>query len=329
MLLSQIAFLAFAQLVLAASRTSPPTGCIVVSPSATSGQYSTLQSAVSSLSTTSSAAQCIFIYAGTYSEQVYIPARAALLTIYGETTDTTSYASNTVTITQGKSQDDSANNDATATIRAFSVGLKIYNVNIANTRGKGSQAVALSSQGDQQGFYGLKLTGYQDTVLANEGFAVYAKSYIDGATDFIFGQRQRAWFDGVDIRVKANGWVTANGRDSESNVSYYVFNKCTVAAASGYTVTAGTQYLGRPWRDYSRVVFQNSALSAVINSAGWSVWSSSDANTEYVYYKEFGNTGTGASGTRASFSGSLSAAVSISTILGSSYTSWVDTSYLS
>ncbi|KAH0602285.1 uncharacterized protein H6S33_009859, partial [Morchella sextelata] len=155
-----------------------------------------------SLSTTSSAAQCIFIYAGTYAEQVYIPARAAQLTIYGETTDTTSYTSNTVTITQGKSQDDSANNDATATIRAFAVGLKIYNINIANK--EGSQAVALSSQGDQQGFYGVKLTGYQDTVLANEGFAVYAKSYIDGATDFIFGQRQRAWFDGVDIRVKAN-----------------------------------------------------------------------------------------------------------------------------
>lgn len=43
--------------------------------------------------------------------------------------------------------------------------------------------------------------------------------------DFIFGQRQRAWFDGVDIRVKANGWVTANGRDSDSNLSYYIFNK--------------------------------------------------------------------------------------------------------
>lgn len=48
-------------------------------------------------------------------------------------------------------------------------------------------------------------------------------SYI--SRDFIFGQRQRAWFDGVDIRVKANGWVTANGRDSDSNVSYYILNK--------------------------------------------------------------------------------------------------------
>jgi pectinesterase len=48
-----------------------------------------------------------------------------------------------------------------------------------------------------------------------------------------------------------------------------------------------------------------------------------------VYYAEFGNTGDGASGTRASFGKKLSAAVSITTVLGSSYKDWVDTSYLS
>lgn len=56
--------------------------------------------------------------------------------------------------------------------------------------------------------------------------------------------------------------------------------------------------MGRPWRDRARVVFQNTSLSAVINPAGWSVWSTSDVNTEFVYFREFKNTGTGASGTR-------------------------------
>ncbi|KAL7269947.1 hypothetical protein RUND412_007358 [Rhizina undulata] len=330
---SKALVLAFTALQLAGvsnadSRTTPPSGCVVVSTSPSSGQYSTLQSAVDSLSTTSTTAQCIFVYPGTYSEQVYISSRAAILTIYGSTTDTTSYTSNTVTITQGKSQDDSDNNDATATIRAWAAGLKIYNINLVNTRGKGSQALALSAQADQQGYYGVSLSGYQDTLLANEGYQIYANSYIEGATDFIFGQRARAWFENVDIGVKANGWITANGRDSEDNVSFYLFNNCNVAAASGYTVSSGTVYLGRPWRIYSRVVFQNTALSAVINSAGWSVWSSSTPNTDDVYYMEYGNTGTGASGTRASFAGFLSEAVSITTILDSSYTSWVDTTYL-
>lgn len=52
------------------------------------------------------------------------------------------------------------------------------------------------------------------------------------------------------------------------------------------------------------------------------------ANTEYVTFAEYGNTGTGASGTRASFAKTLSSAVTINTILGSSYTDWVDATYL-
>lgn len=268
---------------------------------------------------------------GTYKEQVYVPVLKSALTIYGETTDTSSFASNTVTITQGKSQDDSANNDLTATLRAWSPNMKVYNVNIVNTRGSGSQALALSAYADKQGYYGCQFKGFQDTILAQTGNQVYAKSYIEGATDFIFGQTATAWFDGVDIRVLAAslGYLTANGRDSDSNPSYYVINKSTVSAASGNTVNAGAFYLGRPWRNYARVVFQNTALSNVINSKGWAEWSSSDPRTDKVTFGEYGNTGTGASGTRASFAKKLSAAVSISTVLGSSYKDWVDTTYLS
>lgn len=54
--------------VLAASRTSPPSGCVHVAKSG--GQYTTVQAAVNSLSTSSNAAQCIFIDQGTYTEQV-------------------------------------------------------------------------------------------------------------------------------------------------------------------------------------------------------------------------------------------------------------------
>lgn len=47
--------------------------------------------------------------------------------------------------------------------------------------GQGSQAIALSAQADQQGYYGVKLQGYQDTLLANDGNQIYAQGYIDGA----------------------------------------------------------------------------------------------------------------------------------------------------
>jgi len=81
------ALLAWATAALAASRTSAPAGCITVSKS-TSGAFRTVQAAVDSLSTTSTAAQCIFIDQGTYAEQVLVGARAARLTVYGYTADT-------------------------------------------------------------------------------------------------------------------------------------------------------------------------------------------------------------------------------------------------
>ncbi|KAF9695614.1 hypothetical protein EKO04_006300 [Ascochyta lentis] len=314
-------------LVPRAGRTSPPSGCLSVG---SSGTYKTVSAAVTKLSTSSTSAQCIFIYKGTYKEQVYVPPLKSALTIYGETADTSGFASNTVTITQGKSQDDSANNDLTATLRAWSSNMKVYNINLVNTRGQGSQALAVSANADRQGYYGCQFKGFQDTILAQTGNQVYAKSYIEGATDFIFGQKATAWFDGADIRVLAAsvGYITANGRDSDSNPSYYVINNSKVSAASGNTVKAGAYYLGRPWRNYSRVVFQNTVLSNVINSQGWKEWSTGTP-TDKVTYGEYANTGDGASGTRASFAKKLSSAVSISTILGSSYKDWVDTTYLS
>ncbi|KAF2824442.1 pectin lyase-like protein [Ophiobolus disseminans] len=311
-----------------AGRLTAPAGCLTVGSSST---HKTVQAAVNALSTSSTTAQCIFIAKGTYKEQVYVQQLKSALTIYGETADTSSYTGNTVTITQGKSQDDVANNDLTATLRAHTTNLKVYNINLVNTRGQGSQALALSANAGKQGYYGCQFKGYQDTILAQDGAQVYAKSLIQGATDFIFGQKATAWFDGVDIRVLAasSGYITANGRDSSSNPSYYVINKSTIAAASGNTVKAGAYFLGRPWRNYARVVFQSTSMTNVINAAGWKIWNTGDERTDQVTFAEYANSGDGSKGTRASFSKKLSAAVSISTVLGSDYKNWVDAAYLS
>ncbi|KAF3083336.1 hypothetical protein TWF569_005800 [Orbilia oligospora] len=311
---------------LAASRTSPPSGSLVVSKNPSSGQYGTIQAAVNALSTTSTSAQSIFIYQGTYNEQVKIPARKAVLSIYGYTTDTSSYSGNTVTITYSMGADIAGNNELSATVQSRSVGLKMYNIIVKNTRGKGVQALALSAYADKQGFYGCTFVGYQDTILANVGYQVYGKCYIEGATDFIFGQTARALFSQCVIRISGDGWVTANGRDSSSNPSYYLIDKSSIAAASGYT-GVGKSYLGRPWRNYARVVVQRTVLSNVINGAGWSQWSSSSPNTDHVSFQEYGNTGDGASGTRASFSSKLGGAVNPTSILDGD-TSWVDLSYV-
>lgn len=60
--------LAIASLAECASRQSPPAGALVVGKSGQ--QYSKVQDAVNALSTTATAAQSIFIYSGSYDEQV-------------------------------------------------------------------------------------------------------------------------------------------------------------------------------------------------------------------------------------------------------------------
>ena len=124
--------------------------------------------------------------------------------------------------------------------------------------------------------------------------------------------------------------MTASGRASSTDTSFYVLNKCTIAAKSGVTVAKGAYYLGRPWGAYARVAVQDTTMTDVINAKGWSVWSTSDARTSDVTFAEYGNTGAGASGTRATFATKLSAAKKITDILGSSYASasYVDSSYL-
>lgn len=125
------------------------------------------------------------------------------------------------------------------------------------------------------------------------------------------------------------GYITASGRASEDS-GWYVINKSRVAAAPGNNVRNGAYYLGRPWRNYARVVFQKTDLSKVINSAGWSIWNTGDERTDHAYFAENGNTGAGATGTRASFSKKIASPVAIKTVLGDGYASakYVDAKFL-
>lgn len=113
-------------------------------------------------------------------------------------------------------------------------------------------------------------------------------------------------------------------------MSYYVFNNCNIAAAAGNAVANGAYYLGRPWRQYARVVFQKTNMTSVINSKGWSIWNTGQENTDHVLFGEYGNTGAGSQGQRASFATKLSSAVSISTVLSGNYASkgFYDASYM-
>ncbi|KAK0450325.1 pectin lyase fold/virulence factor [Desarmillaria tabescens] len=306
--------------------SDPPAGAITVG---SSGTYSTLSEALDDTSS-----DVYFVYAGTYQEQVFID--RSDVKIYGETTTDDSYTGNTVTISYGLGATEAGSNDASGTVRVHGENVALYNLNIENTFGKyvlvmcsvvqilrpselKEQAIALSVQSTDFGGYGLSIVGYQDTLLANVGYEFIANSYIEGNTDFIFGQRASLWITGSVIKTLGDGWITASGRSSDDDF-WYVIDNCEITGAGG-------AYLGRPWRDYARVVFQNSVLGSNVPSEGWSIWNVGDERTDEVTFAEYGNTGDGADTSgRASFSEVLDSAVDISTVLGS--TSWTDSSFL-
>lgn len=135
--------LSIVSLALAASRKTAPPGALTVGK----GQkFETISNAIAALSNTTTSEQVVFIHPGTYAEQVLIPKLSGPLTVLGYTTDDSKYAKNQVTIVASESQKTQPNNDLTATLRVWTSDFKIYNVNIKNAFGEGSQAVAVSAQ---------------------------------------------------------------------------------------------------------------------------------------------------------------------------------------
>ncbi|KAF7893405.1 uncharacterized protein EAF02_000943 [Botrytis sinoallii] len=302
-----------------AGRTSPPSGCLTVRGSGTlSGEYSTVGAALTALGSSTTTA-CIFIYSGTYNEQLTI-SYGGNLTVYGYTTNTGTYKSNTVTITHGINST-TIGLDASSTVNIRSANFKAYNINFANTYGAGVQAVAVTANGDQQGYYGCSFTGYQDTLYAKAGKQYYSNCYIEGAVDYIFGNAA-AWFGECTIASNGGGAITASSRTLATDSSWYIIDSSTITQADGFSLT-GKVYLGRPWRALARVIFQNSVLTDVVNAAGWTTLAA-DATPIFM---EYANTGAGSSTSARVYETAATGTVSKTTLWGSNWASWIDSSY--
>ncbi|KAJ7032063.1 pectinesterase [Mycena alexandri] len=332
--LSLLLFLSLSvvQSALSAVRTTPPSGAIIVRKgTTTSGEFATLTAALNSLPNDSSN-RSIFIFPGTYAEQIDIT-RTGPLTIYGYTTDTTTYTGNQAIITAGDPASTAGSDDASGTLRIHKNDFRMYNVHVKNTFGPGSQAIAISQYGSRVGLYACGFFGYQDTLYANQGTQVYLKGYIEGAVDFIFGRLGLAYFGGNTIAVNGPGCVTASGRQTNDSGSY-VFNSNTIVLASDAVAgTSGNIFLGRPWSDFAKVIFKNTVITAPMNKALWSIWSTSAPQTDNVLFADFNTSGSGASGAvRPSFATALTATqaatYSISSAVGSDFATWVDAAYI-
>lgn len=152
-------------------RTSTPSGCLTVKATgASSTEYSSLSDAITSLGTgSSSSTACIFLYAGSYNEQVVVKSYQGALTIYGYTNDSSSYANNQVTITHSENSTVAGSDEASSTVDSRLNNFKMYNINVVNSF-VGSQAIAFTSNGNQQSFYGCAFYGYQGAFTRDPSF---------------------------------------------------------------------------------------------------------------------------------------------------------------
>jgi pectin methylesterase-like acyl-CoA thioesterase len=113
----------------------------------------------------------------------------------------------------------------------------------------------------------------------------FSDCYIEGHVDFIFGDA-KAVFDRCEIHAMAHPMVTitAQSRLRPEEDSGYLFRDCTITADPG----AAEILLGRPWRDYSTVVFLNTSFKAPLDPRGWMEWAGRLKTSDY---EEFGSTG--------------------------------------
>lgn len=174
-------------------------------------------------------------------------------------------------------------------------------ITFQNTAGPAKhQAVALRVGSDLSAFYRCDILAYQDTLYVHSNRHFFVECFVAGTVDFIFGNGA-AVFQDCDIHARRpdpgqKNMVTAQGRTDPNQNTGIVIQKSRIGATTDLKSVQGDfpTYLGRPWKEYSRTVIMQSAISDVIHPAGWHEWSG-DFALDTLFYGEHDNTGPGAS----------------------------------
>ncbi|QTC92026.1 pectinesterase family protein [Brevundimonas goettingensis] len=122
--------------------------------------------------------------------------------------------------------------------------------------GAGPQGVALMlDRGSERSVIrDCDILGYQDTLFANVGTALFERCLIVGSYDFIFGAG-RVWFEGCEIRSRPRPGETTDKLDQGYIVAPstpidqpfgFVFHRCRLTKEAG--TARASVFLGRPWR---------------------------------------------------------------------------------
>uniref|UniRef100_A0A0E0AW35 Pectinesterase n=1 Tax=Oryza glumipatula TaxID=40148 RepID=A0A0E0AW35_9ORYZ len=271
-----------------------------------SGNYTTVSAAVDAAPTESASRYVIYVKKGVYKETVDIKKKKWNLMLVGDGMG--------VTVISGhRNYVDGYTTFRSATVAVNGKGFMARDVTFENTAGPSKhQAVALRCDSDLSVFYRCGFEGYQDTLYAHSLRQFYRDCRVSGTVDFVFGNAA-AVLQNCTLAARLplpdqKNSVTAQGRLDGNMTTGFAFQFCNVTAdddlqralagggnqSSAAAAAAATQtYLGRPWKQYSRVVFMQSYIGAVVRPEGWLAWDGQFA-LDTLYYGEYMNTGPGA-----------------------------------
>lgn len=270
-----------------------------------SGQFSSVQDAVSSIPSGSSTHIRIDIKAGTYTEKITIASRSNLCLVGAGTSATI--------LAYGDSNAKVGSTSGSASVHISANDFSAANLTIQNTFGSGSQAVALRTTGQRQQFTNCRFVGYQDTLYTHSGLQYFRNCYVQGNTDYVFGGATAVLEDCEARNVENGSAVTAPNTDAGTPYGI-VFLGGKFTAVSGIKSVA----LGRPWGAAGFAAFLNVDLGGHILAAGFAEMSGNPPQN--ARFHEYGSTGSGANtSARSSYqlSASQAASYTLANILGS------------
>lgn len=140
-----------------------------------------------------------------------------------------------------------------------------------NTAGPGQgQAVTLRISFDRSVLYRYTIACYQDTLYAFALRQFYRECDIYGTIDFIFRHAEAICSNRVLRRPQqgAHDVVLASGRSDPGQATGFSIHKCKIVTESSAS-RAVASYLGRPWKEFSRLVVMQTCIDLAIATRGW------------------------------------------------------------
>ncbi|PIN20604.1 Pectinesterase [Handroanthus impetiginosus] len=265
--------------------------------------YKTVQEAVNAAPDNSGSGKrfVIWIRAGVYEETVRVPLEKKNVVFLGDGIGKTVITGSKNVGQLGVSTYNSA------TVGVLGDGFMASNLTIQNTAGPDAhQAVAFRSDSDRSIIQNCEFLGNQDTLYAHSLRQYYKSCRIQGNVDFIFGNSATFFQDCLILiaprqlnpeKGEKNA-VTAHGRIDPAQSTGFVFQNSVINGTDAYLALyyknpkVHKNFLGRPWKEYSRTVFIRCTLEALITVEGWLPWDGEFA-LKTLYYGEFENTGKG------------------------------------